>query len=279
MGWECQPIVVALQLQGTVIFLLLFLGWAWAGCQRLKALKEWPKILAKKQQRTPQTERLLQSQASPPLTIIMPIKSCREGSIDNWRSHLTIDYSGPTEYIFVAGDERDSAYGAVRELLQTNQFENAQLVVAEPYMNCSQKVWNLATGVRHASPNSKYVLCLDDDIRLAPGFVQALVDRKEADGEGSFMSTAYPFDLPDKNANILTYAILVFHLPLIIGISFQEHSHFVWGGCMLLPLADMQQGDKYQILSAWSTDAEQPCLDLLAASKRKKGKQVGFFVR
>eukprot|EP01023_Acetabularia_acetabulum_P004251 TRINITY_DN11773_c0_g4_i1.p1 TRINITY_DN11773_c0_g4~~TRINITY_DN11773_c0_g4_i1.p1 ORF type:complete len:520 (-),score=50.65 TRINITY_DN11773_c0_g4_i1:86-1645(-) len=296
MGWQCHPLIVALQIQGAIIFLLMCLGWTWSAWQRRKALKEWPRLLLQNQQRKQQILETENAQNfSPPLTVIMPIKSCREGSLENWRSHLNIEYSGQTEFIFVAGNERDSAYGPVRDLLQNENVQNAKLIVAEPCMNCSQKVWNLATGIRNASENSKYVLFLDDDIRLASGFVQALVDRKEEDGENSFMSTAYPFDLPDKHANILTYAVLVFHLPLIIGISFQEHSFFVWGGCMLLPLADLtghgstnntannlvklngesdsdkikltssNNGDKYGILDAWESGGYSD--DLIVAGK------------
>eukprot|EP01026_Neomeris_dumetosa_P029177 TRINITY_DN2364_c1_g1_i1.p1 TRINITY_DN2364_c1_g1~~TRINITY_DN2364_c1_g1_i1.p1 ORF type:complete len:488 (-),score=30.17 TRINITY_DN2364_c1_g1_i1:138-1601(-) len=270
MGWQCHPIIIALQLQGVVIFLLFFLGWTWAGWQRRKALKEWPQLLAKNQVRI-QQQNIPPNAHSPALTVIMPIKSCREGSIDNWRSHLRIQYSGPVEFIFVAGSERDSAFSAVQELLSQENYQNAQLIVAEPSMNCSQKVQNLVTGVRHANSDSKYVLFLDDDIRLAPGFVQALIDRKEADGSQSFMSTAYPFDIPDMHANLLTYAVLVFHLPLLIGISFKEHSFFVWGGCMLLPLADLQQGDKYGILEGWENGGYSD--DLIVAGKCSLHKQ------
>ena len=61
----------------------------------------------------------------------------------------------------------------------------------------------------------------------------------------------YPFDIPEAGAGLLTYCALVYHLPLVIAFSVRQRVSFVWGGCMLLPRADLA-GGKAGIMRAWS---------------------------
>lgn len=49
----------------------------------------------------------------------------------------------------------------------------------------------------------------------------------------------YPFDIPGEDSNMLTYAALGYHLPLLIAFSLQQKTHFVWGGFMLFKLKDL----------------------------------------
>jgi len=58
----------------------------------------------------------------------------------------------------------------------------------------------------------------------------------------------YPLDIPPVGAGLLTYAVLVYHLPLLIGFSLRPRAAFVWGGCMLLPLAHLR-ADTYGIMA------------------------------
>ena len=58
----------------------------------------------------------------------------------------------------------------------------------------------------------------------------------------------YPLDIPPPGAGLLTYAVLVYHLPLLIGFSLRPRAAFVWGGCMLLPLAHLR-ADTYGIMA------------------------------
>ncbi len=50
---------------------------------------------------------------------------------------------------------------------------------------------SITTGVRSASPQSKYMLCLDDDVILPPSALQNLVHRLESD-PSAFMATGAP---------------------------------------------------------------------------------------
>ena len=57
----------------------------------------------------------------------------------------------------------------------------------------------------------------------------------------------YPFDVPPKGSGLPTYCALVYHLPLIIGLSAVQRSTFVWGGCAMLRAEELRHG-KYDIL-------------------------------
>ncbi|KAK9841846.1 hypothetical protein WJX81_007075 [Elliptochloris bilobata] len=150
---------------------------------------------------------------------------------------------------------------------------SARIVTAPHATRCSQKIANLQAlstsigrlqsevtcilssplqrkaGVRAARPGHKWVLCLDDDIELHPRSLADLVAAAEAD-PAAFMATGYPLDIPPPGAGLLTYAVLVYHLPLLIGFSLRARAAFVWGGCMLLPLAHLR-ADTYGIMAAW----------------------------
>mmetsp|Transcript_35696 Transcript_35696/g.67314 ORF Transcript_35696/g.67314 Transcript_35696/m.67314 type:complete len:367 (-) Transcript_35696:249-1349(-) len=112
--------------------------------------------------------------------------------------------------------------------------------VAEQASTCSQKIFNQLAGVKAAHTSSKYVLFLDDDIRLHPDTVDVLVDAMEADPE-VLVATGYPLDVPATSASFATYCMMVYHLPLLVAFSQGERSFNIWGGCMMLPLKDLQQ--------------------------------------
>ena len=61
----------------------------------------------------------------------------------------------------------------------------------------------------------------------------------------------YPFDIPGRCSSISTYGCLVYHLPLSIAFAVRQCTSFVWGGCMLLPLADLRS-DCHGIMAAWN---------------------------
>ena len=75
----------------------------------------------------------------------------------------------------------------------------------------------------------------------------------------------YPFDIPGRNASIFTYCCLAYHLPLSIAFALREHTNFVWGGCMLLPLSDLRS-DRIGILAAWNQVGTHGLVDSKPAS-------------
>ncbi|GAB4823475.1 hypothetical protein N2152v2_010521 [Parachlorella kessleri] len=132
----------------------------------------------------------------------------------------------------------------------------------------SQKIHNLIAGLRAAEPHHAYALCLDDDVQLQPALLASLVRDMELD-PSLFMATGYPFDVPPEGANLLTYCVMSYHLPLVIAFSVRQvpppqRIEFVWGGCQLFRLASMQE-DTHGLLKAWSDGGYSD--DLTVASK------------
>ena len=69
-----------------------------------------------------------------------------------------------------------------------------QVIISGASSSCSQKIHNLHRGILEASQDSKYVLCLDDDVQLHPGFLQMAVELMEVDS-AAFMLTGQPSPL------------------------------------------------------------------------------------
>ena len=125
----------------------------------------------------------------PGVSIILPVQGHRAYSLLNWQSQLSMTYAGPVEYIFVVQSAADHAIAALQKLISC-EYEAARtrIVVSGECQTCSQKIHNLRRGILEASQNSKYVLCLDDDIQLHPSFLQTAVHQLESD-PSAFMLT------------------------------------------------------------------------------------------
>ena len=76
----------------------------------------------------------------------------------------------------------DSAVTALQQLLSSNDSaaHKSCITYSGRSSSCSQKIHNLRHGILAASKRSKYVLCLDDDIQLPPGFLQMAVSCMES---------------------------------------------------------------------------------------------------
>ena len=83
----------------------------------------------------------------------------------------------------------DPAIPVLEELISCDyEAARTQIMVSGASSSCSQKIHNLQRGILNASQDSKYVLCLDDDVQLHPGFLQMAVEHMEADS-AAFMLT------------------------------------------------------------------------------------------
>lgn len=115
-----------------------------------------------------------------------------------------------------------------------------------PVLLCS-----LIAGISATQPGSKYVVCIDDDVQLHPMALSSLIMDMEECPE-CHVGTGYPFDIPDPKSNVLTYAALSYHLPLVIGLSLHTKTQFVWGGCMVFRAEDVSKDDRLGFLAAWA---------------------------
>jgi len=85
--------------------------------------------------------------------------------------------------------------------------------------------------------DSKYVLFLDDDVRLHPGSIGALTAEMEKNPE-IFIQTGYPLDLP--SGSLGSYCIYEYHMPCSMGFATGGKTFFLWGGCMMMHADDFR---------------------------------------
>ncbi|KAG9148860.1 hypothetical protein Leryth_020821, partial [Lithospermum erythrorhizon] len=81
---------------------------------------------------------------------------------------------------------------------------------------------------------TKYVLFLDDDVRLHPGSIGSLTAEMVKNPE-IFIQTGYPLDLP--SGSLGSYCIYEYHMPCSMGFATGGRTFFLWGGCMMVMLS------------------------------------------
>ncbi|RCV28647.1 hypothetical protein SEVIR_5G425400v4 [Setaria viridis] len=242
---------IAIQIQGCVICLVLALGWAAASIVRKRVILN----MRRKQldgnsfaflcDDIDELEHSVQENL-PRVSVIMPLKGFGEHNLQNWRTQITSLYGGPLEFLFVVESKEDPAYHAVSRLISEYKDNlEAKVVVAGFSTTCSQKIHNQLIGVEKMHKDTKYVLFLDDDVRLHPGTIGALTKEMEKNPE-IFIQTGYPLDLP--SGSLGSYCIYEYHMPCSMGFATGGKTFFLWGGCMMMHADDFRQ-DRYGVVS------------------------------
>ncbi|KAG8376063.1 hypothetical protein BUALT_Bualt09G0024600 [Buddleja alternifolia] len=122
----------------------------------------------------------------------------------------------------------------------------AKVVVAGLSTTCSQKIHNQLVGVEKMHKDTKYVLFLDDDVRLHPGSIGALTAEMEKNPD-IFIQTGYPLDLP--SGSLGSYCIYEYHMPCSMGFATGGKTFFLWGGCMMMHADDFRT-NRHGVVSA-----------------------------
>ncbi|KAI3714708.1 hypothetical protein L6452_21667 [Arctium lappa] len=239
----CTPFAIFVQIQGCVICLLLAAGWAGAAYVRRREIWQM-----KKSMRAGNSFAFLchdihdlehsKQENLPGVTVVMPLKGSGEYNQQNWRSQITSLYGGPLEFLFTVESTADPAYHAISRVLIDFEGElDASIIIAGPSTTCSQKIHNQLVGVEKMSEDSKYVLFLDDAVRLHPGSIGALTAEMEKNPE-IFIQTGYPLDLP--SGSLGSYCIYEYHMPCSMGFATGGKTYFLWGGCMMMHADDLR---------------------------------------
>ncbi|KAL5178583.1 hypothetical protein HKD37_01G000068 [Glycine soja] len=242
----CSPFAIFVQAQGCIINLILAFGWACAAFVRNREINR-----IKKSMRNGNNFAFLchdiselehSNQADlPSVTVIMPLKGFGEHNLHNWKTQLTSLYGGPQEYLLVVESTEDPAYHAVAKLItELEDSVKARIIIAGLSTTCSQKIHNQLVGVEAMHKDSKYVLFLDDDVRLHPGSIGALVREMEKNPK-IFIQTGYPLDLP--SGSLGSYCIYEYHMPCSMGFATGGQTFFLWGGCMMAIFLQMHSED------------------------------------
>ncbi|XP_047950959.1 uncharacterized protein LOC125196472 [Salvia hispanica] len=239
----CSPIAIFIQIQGFFICLLLALGWVLASYVRNKEIRKIKESMKRGNHFAflcydiNELEHSIQVNL-PRVSVVMPLKGFGEHNLHNWRSQITTLYGGPVEFLFVVESVEDRAYLAVSQLLKSYQDHvDAKIVVAGHSTTCSQKIHNQLVGVENMHKESKYVLFLDDDVRLHPGSIGALTAEMIKNPD-IFIQTGYPLDLP--SGSLGSYCIYEYHMPCSMGFATGGRTFFLWGGCMMMHADDFR---------------------------------------
>ncbi|KAL1318741.1 hypothetical protein HN51_071040 [Arachis hypogaea] len=246
------PFAIYVHYQGCLISLVLAIGWALAAHIRNKERKRIKRSMDKGNSFAFLCHDINQLEHSnqvnlPRVTVIMPLKGFGEHNLHNWRSQLTSLYGGPLEFLLVVESRDDPAYNAVSELIsEFGSAIDAKVIVAGLSTTCSQKIHNQLVGVEKMHKDSKYVLFLDDDVRLHPGTIGSLTYEMEKNPE-IFIQTGYPLDLP--SGSLGSYCIYEYHMPCSMGFATGGKTFFLWGGCMMMHAVDFRK-DNYGVVSS-----------------------------
>eukprot|EP00261_Vitis_vinifera_P037261 XP_019078504.1 PREDICTED: uncharacterized protein LOC100264719 isoform X2 [Vitis vinifera] len=139
-------------------------------------------------------------------------------------------------------------YHDINDLEHSNQAKLPRVSVVMPLKGFGEHNlhnWRSQVGVDRMHKDSKYVLFLDDDVRLHPGTIGALVAEMEKNPE-IFIQTGYPLDLP--SGSLGSYCIYEYHMPCSMGFATGGKTFFLWGGCMMMH-ADDFRNDNYGVVS------------------------------
>ncbi|KOM54188.1 hypothetical protein LR48_Vigan10g008000 [Vigna angularis] len=210
-----SPLAIFVQAQGCLICLLLALGWACASFVRNREINRIKKSIRNGNNFAFLCHDINELEHSnqidlPRVTVIMPLKGFGEHNLHNWKTQLTSLYGGPLEFLLVVESVEDPAYHAVSKLIADLEGSvDARIIVAGLSTSCSQKIHNQLVGVEAMYKESKYVLFLDDDVRLHPGSIGALVSEMQKNPD-IFIQTGYPLDLP--SGSLGSYCIYEYHM-------------------------------------------------------------------
>ncbi|XP_048321111.1 uncharacterized protein LOC107425495 [Ziziphus jujuba] len=239
----CSPLAVFVQIQGCFICLILAVGWVFAAKVRNREIKRIRDGIRQGNSFSFLCHDINELEHSnqvnlPRVTVVMPLKGFGEHNLHNWRSQITSLYGGPVEFLFVVESTEDPAYRAVSMLISEYKDEvDAKIIVAGLSTTCSQKIHNQLVGVEKMHKDTKYVLFLDDDVRLHPGTIGALTAEMEKNPE-IFIQTGYPLDLP--SGSLGSYCIYEYHMPCSMGFATGGRTFFLWGGCMMMHADDFR---------------------------------------
>ncbi|XVF49105.1 hypothetical protein PTKIN_Ptkin03bG0241800 [Pterospermum kingtungense] len=247
----CTPFAVFIQIQGCVICLTLAIGWAFAAYVRNREINRMKDGIKSGNSFAFLCHDINELEHSnqvnlPRVAVVMPLKGFGEHNLHNWKSQITSLYGGPLEFLFLVESTDDPAYHAVSQLIREFKDDvDAKIIVAGLSTTCSQKIHNQLVGVEKMHKDAKYVLFLDDDVRLHPGSIGALTAEMEKNPE-IFIQTGYPLDLP--SGSLGSYCIYEYHMPCSMGFATGGKTFFLWGGCMMMHADDFRH-DRYGVVS------------------------------
>jgi ceramide glucosyltransferase len=158
------------------------------------ALVLWQWVAAR---RFPLHKRIAESNFSPPVSILKPLKGCDETTAETLQSWFGRNYTGQTQILFGVADANDPVCEVVRKLIRKNSDTDAQLLVCGESLGDNGKVSTLIQLERLAKHS--LILVSDADVRVPPDFLANVVAPLR-DSQTGLVSCFYRLATPTTTA-------------------------------------------------------------------------------
>ena len=119
--------------------------------------------------RFPLHKRITESNFSPSISILKPLKGCDETTAKSLQSWFGQNYTGQIQILFGVADANDPVCKIVQELLRKNSGHDAQLVVCDRLSGANAKIAKLVQLEKLAKHD--LILVSDADVRVPPDFL------------------------------------------------------------------------------------------------------------
>ena len=118
----------------------------------------------------------------PGLTLLKPIKGLEEELEQNLRSFFEQSYPASLQFVFVSAETADPGIALARRCAAAYPGAHVRFVVSDAAFGINPKVSNLAGGLLAAEHD--LILQTDANVRLRPGYLEAVVREFHARGAG-----------------------------------------------------------------------------------------------
>jgi len=192
----------------------------------------------------------------PKITVLLPVKGVHENTFNNWHSQIASTHGGDMEFIFAMESEQDPAYDLAmkfKEEVSGRPKVTIKVVNCGLTWYCTQKIHNLLEATCEISPDSKYVLFLDDDAEMRSEILKEMIRCLETKPD-VMIASGWPHDYISSNTRSIPFSgYMMRGYRSLSSISLHRPSGYVdgiWGGCLLWR-RDELLSDQVGVIEAW----------------------------
>ena len=184
---------------------------------------------------------------SPFVTVFVPCRGLESGLKENLTAIFFQDY--PAFEIIIVSDAADDPALAVaeqvRRMLDDHIGPSVRSVIAGPAKDSGQKVHNLRTAIRKASPHAEVFVFVDTDARPQRSWLRLLVQPLNDSGVGA--ATGYRWFAPVRGG-FSSHLRSVWNASIASALGERVDKNFCWGGSTAIRRSTFEQ---LNVLEKW----------------------------